>query len=91
MIFVLFLFGPPQVNRAPFFSPKKHKKRKSLATMASGSIVKKEVGENHDVLLFGVNNSVKGDLAPQHPIQATVHKVPVAASPLLAPSKTLTR
>ncbi|EAY90786.1 hypothetical protein OsI_12388 [Oryza sativa Indica Group] len=42
--------------------------------MASGSIVKKEVGENHDVLLFGVNNSVKGDLAPQHPIQATVHK-----------------
>ncbi|EEC75641.1 hypothetical protein OsI_12387 [Oryza sativa Indica Group] len=42
--------------------------------MASGSIVKKEVGENHDVLRFGVNNSVKGDLAPQHPIQATVHK-----------------
>nr|BAD34002.1 proteasome maturation factor-like protein [Oryza sativa Japonica Group]BAD36401.1 proteasome maturation factor-like protein [Oryza sativa Japonica Group] len=42
--------------------------------MASGSIVKKEVGENHDVLRFGFNNSVKGDLAPQHPIQATVHK-----------------
>ena len=91
MIFVLFLFGPPQVNRAPFFSPKEHKKRKSLATMASGSIVKKEVGENHDVLRFGVNNSVKGDLAPQHPSQATVHKAPVAASPLLAPSITLTR
>ncbi|KAF0932196.1 hypothetical protein E2562_008722 [Oryza meyeriana var. granulata] len=42
--------------------------------MASGSSVKKEIGENHDVLRFGVNDSVKGDLAPLHPLQASVHK-----------------
>ncbi|KAF0922401.1 hypothetical protein E2562_034555 [Oryza meyeriana var. granulata] len=48
--------------------------RESLATMASGSSVKKEIGENHDVLRFGVNDSVKGDLAPLHPVQASVQK-----------------
>uniref|UniRef100_A0A0E0NM89 Proteasome maturation factor UMP1 family protein n=1 Tax=Oryza rufipogon TaxID=4529 RepID=A0A0E0NM89_ORYRU len=42
--------------------------------MASGGVVKKEIGGNHDVLRFGVNDSVKGDLAPPHPLQASVHK-----------------
>ena len=43
--------------------------------MASGGVVKKEIGGNHDVVRFGVNDSVKGDLAPPHPLQASVHKV----------------
>ncbi|KAF2947469.1 hypothetical protein DAI22_02g370766 [Oryza sativa Japonica Group] len=42
--------------------------------MASGGVVKKEIGGNHDVVRFGVNDSVKGDLAPPHPLQASVHK-----------------
>uniref|UniRef100_I1P584 Proteasome maturation factor UMP1 family protein n=1 Tax=Oryza glaberrima TaxID=4538 RepID=I1P584_ORYGL len=37
--------------------------------MASGGVVKKEIGGNHDVVRFGVNDSVKGDLAPPHPLQ----------------------
>ncbi|KAM3244786.1 hypothetical protein ACQJBY_056240 [Aegilops geniculata] len=44
--------------------------------MASGGglMTKKELGETHDVLRFGVNDSVRGDLAPAHPVQATIHK-----------------
>uniref|UniRef100_A0A453J135 Proteasome maturation protein n=1 Tax=Aegilops tauschii subsp. strangulata TaxID=200361 RepID=A0A453J135_AEGTS len=42
--------------------------------MAS-SMTKKEIGQTHDVLRFGVNDSVRGDLAPPHPVQATIHKV----------------
>uniref|UniRef100_A0A453PXR7 Uncharacterized protein n=1 Tax=Aegilops tauschii subsp. strangulata TaxID=200361 RepID=A0A453PXR7_AEGTS len=38
-------------------------------------MTKKELGETHDVLRFGVNDSVRGDLAPAHPVQATIHKV----------------
>uniref|UniRef100_M8AR31 Proteasome maturation factor UMP1 n=1 Tax=Aegilops tauschii TaxID=37682 RepID=M8AR31_AEGTA len=41
--------------------------------MAS-SMTKKEIGQTHDVLRFGVNDSVRGDLAPPHPVQATIHK-----------------
>ncbi|VAI62396.1 unnamed protein product [Triticum turgidum subsp. durum] len=37
-------------------------------------MTKKELGETHDVLRFGVNDSVRGDLAPAHPVQATIHK-----------------
>ncbi|VAI75618.1 hypothetical protein VPH35_123403 [Triticum aestivum] len=42
--------------------------------MASGGglMTKKELGETHDVLRFGVNNSVHGDLALAHPVQATI-------------------
>ncbi|XP_048574212.1 cyclin-B1-2-like [Triticum urartu] len=44
--------------------------------MASGGglMMKKELGETHDVLHFGANDSVRGDLAPAHPVQATIHK-----------------
>ncbi|KAE8801774.1 cyclin-B1-2 [Hordeum vulgare] len=43
--------------------------------MASGGFMaKKELGETHDVLRFGVNDSVRGDLAPAHPVQAAIHK-----------------
>ncbi|XP_037419813.1 cyclin-B1-2-like isoform X2 [Triticum dicoccoides] len=43
--------------------------------MASGgSLMTKELGETHDVLRFGANDSVRGDLAPAHPVQATIHK-----------------
>ncbi|KAG8060601.1 hypothetical protein GUJ93_ZPchr0002g24987 [Zizania palustris] len=42
--------------------------------MASGGSMKKEISENHDVLRFGVNDSVKGDLAPLHPVQANIQK-----------------
>ena len=52
--------------------------------MASGGgpMTKKELGATHDVLRFGVNDSVRGDLAPPHPIQATIHKVsPFVVSP----------
>ena len=41
--------------------------------MAS-SMTKKEIGQTHDVLRFGVNDSVRADLAPAHPVQATIHK-----------------
>ena len=70
----------------------------SAAAMAnSGMMTKKEIGESHDVLRFGVNDSVKGDLAPPHPLQATIHSV-TADPPLpslsdlspLVPSETLT-
>eukprot|EP00494_Astrolonche_serrata_P015379 UN15528 len=37
-------------------------------------MTKKEIGQTHDVLRFGVNDSIRGDLAPPHPIQATIHK-----------------
>ncbi|XP_044983075.1 cyclin-B1-2-like isoform X1 [Hordeum vulgare subsp. vulgare] len=37
-------------------------------------MTKKEIGQTHDVLRFGVNDSVRGDLAPPHPVQATIHK-----------------
>ncbi|XP_048539460.1 cyclin-B1-2-like [Triticum urartu] len=42
--------------------------------MASGGglMTKKELGETHDVLRFGVNNSVHGDLALAHLVQATI-------------------
>jgi proteasome maturation protein len=52
----------------------RERERASQATMASGGVVKKEIGGNHDVVRFGVNDSVKGDLAPPHPLQASVHK-----------------
>ncbi|XP_037419449.1 cyclin-B1-2-like [Triticum dicoccoides] len=44
--------------------------------MASGGglMMKKELGETHDVLRFSVNDSLRGDLAPAHPVQATIHK-----------------
>ncbi|XP_037447124.1 cyclin-B1-2-like isoform X1 [Triticum dicoccoides] len=37
-----------------------------------GLMTKKELGETHDVLRFGVNDSVHGDLALAHPVQATI-------------------
>jgi proteasome maturation protein len=44
--------------------------------MANGGMTtKKEFGETHDVLRFGVNDSVRGDLAPPHPLQATLQSV----------------
>uniref|UniRef100_A0A8R7Q8E6 Uncharacterized protein n=1 Tax=Triticum urartu TaxID=4572 RepID=A0A8R7Q8E6_TRIUA len=51
-------------------------KKGSAAAMASGGglMMKKELGETHDVLHFGANDSVRGDLAPAHPVQATIHK-----------------
>ncbi|EMS62789.1 hypothetical protein TRIUR3_19164 [Triticum urartu] len=44
--------------------------------MASGGslMTKKELGETHDVLRFGVNDSVHGDLALAHPVQATIKR-----------------
>uniref|UniRef100_A0A453PXS9 Uncharacterized protein n=1 Tax=Aegilops tauschii subsp. strangulata TaxID=200361 RepID=A0A453PXS9_AEGTS len=64
----------PQDNRE---SSERGKNRGSAAAaMASGGgpMTKKELGETHDVLRFGVNDSVRGDLAPAHPVQATIHK-----------------
>jgi proteasome maturation protein len=50
--------------------------------MANGGMTtKKEFGETHDVLRFGVNDSVRGDLAPPHPLQATLQSVTAAPSP----------
>ncbi|XBH95832.1 hypothetical protein VPH35_086337 [Triticum aestivum] len=40
----------------------------------SGPMTKKELGETHDVLRFGANDSVHDNLAPAHPVQATIHK-----------------
>uniref|UniRef100_A0A8R7QKY3 Uncharacterized protein n=1 Tax=Triticum urartu TaxID=4572 RepID=A0A8R7QKY3_TRIUA len=55
---------------------REEKNRGLAAAMASGGgpMTKKELGETHDVLRFGVNDSVRGDLAPAHPVQATIHK-----------------
>ncbi|XP_062220612.1 cyclin-B1-2-like [Phragmites australis] len=39
--------------------------------MASGGM-KREINEIHDALRFGVNASVKADLAPPHPLQSTI-------------------
>ncbi|KAL6641844.1 hypothetical protein ACP70R_020025 [Stipagrostis hirtigluma subsp. patula] len=41
--------------------------------MASGGM-KREVGETHDALRFGMNAGVKADLLPRHPVQATIQK-----------------
>ncbi|XP_044965059.1 uncharacterized protein LOC123425426 isoform X2 [Hordeum vulgare subsp. vulgare] len=50
-------------------------RKSSAAAMASGGFMaKKELGETHDVLRFGVNDSVRGDLAPVHPVQTAIHK-----------------
>jgi proteasome maturation protein len=46
--------------------------------MANGGMAKKGFGESHDVLRFGVNDSVRGDLAPPHPLQATIQSVTAA-------------
>ncbi|KAF8679220.1 hypothetical protein HU200_045992 [Digitaria exilis] len=42
--------------------------------MASGGM-KREIGETHDTLRFGINAGVKADLAPPHPLQATIQSV----------------
>ncbi|CAN6333306.1 unnamed protein product [Urochloa humidicola] len=39
--------------------------------MASGGM-KREISETHDTLRFGINAGVKADLAPPHPLQATI-------------------
>ena len=49
------------------------RRRKSAEARREAS-TKTEIGGNHDVVRFGVNDSVKGDLAPPHPLQASVHK-----------------
>ncbi|KAI5007770.1 hypothetical protein ZWY2020_008818 [Hordeum vulgare] len=61
--------------------------KSSAAAMASGGFMaKKELGETHDVLRFGVNDSVRGDLAPVHPVQTAIHKVnPPSPLPDLPP------
>ncbi|KAL6635297.1 hypothetical protein ACP70R_027968 [Stipagrostis hirtigluma subsp. patula] len=41
--------------------------------MASGG-VRREVGETHDALRFGMNAGVKADLLPPHPFQSTIQK-----------------
>jgi hypothetical protein len=42
--------------------------------MASGGM-KREISETHDALRFGINAGVKADLAPPHPLQATIQSV----------------
>jgi proteasome maturation protein len=53
--------------------------------MANGGMAKKEIGGSHDVLRFGVNDSVRGDLAPPHPLQATIQSVSASLLPLRSP------
>ncbi|CAL5056291.1 unnamed protein product [Urochloa decumbens] len=51
--------------------------------MASGGM-KRDVSETHDTLRFGINAGVKADLAPPHPLQATIQSVRTHHPPLFS-------